>query len=91
MKNKSAYEKLKKSKVEALANNSNIVVGRMELNKALKALENMEKLEEIIKEIKNEQSECDKYNTDEMIGQSYAYDKILKLLEPLLNYSHLKM
>lgn len=36
---KEAYEKLKKAKREALANNCNIKIGRIELNKALEALE----------------------------------------------------
>lgn len=38
---KKAYVKLRKAKIEALANNTNIVVGRLELNKALEALEEM--------------------------------------------------
>lgn len=36
-----AYVKLRKAKIEALANSTNIMVGRLELNKALEALEEM--------------------------------------------------
>lgn len=36
---KKAYDKLREAKREALANNCNIKVGRIELNKALEALE----------------------------------------------------
>ena len=44
---KTAYKKFKNAKVDALSNSTNIQVGRLELNKALKALENMEKLADI--------------------------------------------
>lgn len=43
---KEAYKKLRAAKCEALANSSNIVVGRRELEKALEALKNMIRMEE---------------------------------------------
>lgn len=38
---KEAYRKLRRAKVDAIANSTNIVVGRSELNCALKALEDL--------------------------------------------------
>lgn len=40
-----AYVKLRKAKIEALVNNTNIVVGRLELNKALEEMINNDKKE----------------------------------------------
>lgn len=48
MNKQKALEKLKKSKREALANSSEIKVGRLELNEAMKALRTIIALENVI-------------------------------------------
>lgn len=49
MKKEIALERLKKAKCEALANSTNIKVGRLELNEAMKALRTIIALENVLK------------------------------------------
>jgi len=52
MQKQKALERLRKAKVEALANSTNIRVGRLELNEAIKALQVVINLEKILNEEK---------------------------------------
>jgi len=42
-------------------------------------------LKKYIEELKQEKAECDRWDTEEMIGESWVYEQVISHLESIVN------